>query len=150
VADLAALRHTAPAMASTFNTIMPSLPAAASHPDRGRPSHPDCRATLGTAPPAPAGLVFGLVHAYTAELIASIIPVSSLATAIHPRLKRSNLAGRPAVRRHYRPWISRRQTRVNLIRIRFDIVVTIKINGTGHALDVSSAEQWLNVVLEAN
>jgi hypothetical protein len=99
-----------------------------------------------TALLAPAGLVFGLAHAYAA----SMVPISSLATAIQPRLKRSNLAGRPAVRRHYRPWISRRQTRVNLIRIRFDIVVTIKINGTGHALDVSSAEQWLNVVLEAN
>jgi hypothetical protein len=142
VADLAALRHTAPAMTSTFITIMPSLPAAALHPDRRRPP----RLWRGTALLAPAGQVFGLAHAYAA----SMVPVSSLATAIHPRLKRSNLADRPAVRRHYRPWISRRQTRVNLIRIRFDIVVTIKINGTGHALDVSSAEQWLNVVLEAN
>jgi hypothetical protein len=96
------------------------------------------------------GLIFGLAHAYAAELIASIIPHSSLATAIHPRLKRSNLAGRPAVRRHYRPWISRGQTRINLIHIRFDILVTVKINGAGHALDVSSAEQRLDVVFEAN
>ena len=65
-------------------------------------------------------------------------PFSSSATAIHPRLERSNLAGRPAVRRHYRARVSRGQPCINLIRFRFDVVVTVKINSAGHALDVSA------------
>jgi hypothetical protein len=46
--------------------------------------------------------------------------------------------------------VSRGQPCINLIRFRFDIVVTVKIISAGHALDVSSTEQRLDVVFEAN
>jgi hypothetical protein len=46
VASILLLLAMLPLPTTTINTIMPSLPAAASHLDRRCPSHPDCRATL--------------------------------------------------------------------------------------------------------